>query len=65
MDIPREFTQLSQSQLMQFAKAGFDAYWDLVDKIAKTKEINSTLQHISKDVSEMQKFINKQNQDTE
>lgn len=63
MDIPREFDKLTQAQIMHFAKAGFDTYWELVNKLQASKEINSTMQHISKDVIEMQKIINKQNQE--
>lgn len=62
MDIPRDFSKLTHAQLLHFAKAGFDTYWDLVDKLKASKAINSTMQHISKDVIEMQKVINKQNQ---
>lgn len=63
MDIPREFSELSHEQLMRFAKVGFDAYWDLVDRLQSSKYINSTMQHISKDVIEMQKVINQQNRE--
>lgn len=62
MDIPREFDKLTHAQLMYFAKVGFDTYWDLIDRLKASKEINSTMQHISQDVIEMQKIINKQNQ---
>lgn len=62
MDIPRDFSELTHAQLVHFAKAGFDTYWDLVDRLKASKEINSTMQHISKDVIEMQKVINSQNQ---
>lgn len=62
MDIPREFNKLTHAQLVYFARAGFDVYWDFVDSLMKGKELNSTIQHISKDVAEMQKIINKQNQ---
>ena len=62
MDIPRDFSKLTHAQLLHFAKAGFDTYWELVDKMKASKEINSTMQHIGKDVIEMQKIINKQNQ---
>ena len=62
MDIPREFSKLTHAQLMHFAKAGFETYWELVDRLKASKEINSTMQHISKDVVKMQKIINKQNQ---
>ena len=62
MDIPRDFSKLTHSQLLHFAKAGFDTYWGLVDTMKSSKEINSTMQHIGKDVIEMQKIINKQNQ---
>lgn len=62
MDIPREFDKLTHAQLMHFAKSGFDTYWELIDRLKASKEINSTMQHISQDVIEMQKTINKQNQ---
>ena len=62
MDIPRDFRKLNHAQLLHFAKAGFDTYWELVDKMKASKEINSTTQRISQDVIEMQKIINKQNQ---
>lgn len=62
MDIPRYFDKLTHEQLMRFAKARFDAYWDLVDKLKASRKLNSTMQHISKDVIELQKLINKQNQ---
>lgn len=63
MNIPREFDKLTHAQLIHFAKAGFDAYWDLVDRLQASKAINSTMQKISKDIIEMQKVINKQNQE--
>lgn len=63
MDIPRDFSKLTHAQLIRFAKIGFDTYWDLVDKIKVNKGINSTIQYISKEVIEMQKVINKQNQE--
>ena len=62
MDIPRDFSKLTNAQLLHFAKAGFDTYWELVDRMKSSKEINSTMQRISKDVIEMQKVINEQNQ---
>ena len=62
MDIPRDFSKLTHAQLLHFAKAGFDTYWELVDRMKARKEINSTTQRISQDVIEMQKIINKQNQ---
>lgn len=63
MNIPREFDKLTHAQLMHFAKAGFDTYWDLVDMLQASNDINSTMQKISKDTIEMQKVINKQNQE--
>lgn len=63
MDIPREFDKLTHAQLIHFAKAGFYTYWDLVDMLQASKDINSTMQKISKDTIEMQKVINKQNQE--
>lgn len=63
MDIPRDFDKLTQEQLMRFAKAGFDTYWDLVDRLKASMEINSTMQHIGKDAIVMQKIINKKNQE--
>lgn len=63
MDIPREFNKLTHSQLLHFAKAGFDTYWELVDRLQASKAVNSTMQRISKEVIEMQKVINKQNQE--
>lgn len=62
MDIPRDFSKLTHAQLLHFAKAGFDTYWDLIDRLKASKEFNSTVQHINKDVIEVQKVINKQNQ---
>lgn len=62
MDIPRDFNKLTQEQLMRFAKMGFDSYWDLVDRLLKSKEVNSRFQHISNDIIEIQKTINKLNQ---
>ena len=62
MDIPRDFSKLTRDQLLHFAKAGVDTYWELVDRMKASKEINSTMQRISQDVIEMQKIINKQNQ---
>ena len=62
MDIPRDFSKLTHAQLLHFAKAGFEAYWEVVNKMIASKEINSTMQHIGKDVIEMQKIINSQNQ---
>lgn len=62
MAIPRDFSKLTHAQLLHFAKAGFDTYWELVDRMKASKEINSTMQHIGKDVIEMQKVINEQNQ---
>ena len=62
MDIPRDFSKLTHAQLLHFAKAGFDTYWELVDRMKAREEINSTMQHIGKDVIEMQKIINEQNQ---
>ena len=62
MDIPRDFRKLNHAQLLHFAKAGFDTYWELVDKMKASNEINSTMQRISQDVIEMQKIINEQNQ---
>lgn len=62
MDIPRDFSKLTHAQLLHFAKAGFEYYWEVVNKIIVSKEINSTMQRISQDVIEMQKIINKQNQ---
>ena len=62
MDIPRDFRRLNHAQLLHFAKAGFDTYWELVDKMKASKEINSTTQRIGQDMIEMQKIINKQNQ---
>lgn len=62
MDIPRDFRKLTHAQLLHFAKAGFEAYWEVVNKMIARKEINSTMQRISKDVIEMQKIINEQNQ---
>ena len=63
MAIPRDFNKLTQAQLIRFARAGFDAYWDLVDKLKASRKFNSTMQHISKDVIELQKPFNKQNQE--
>ena len=63
MDIPKDFNQLTHQQLMSFAKIGFDTYWDLVNRLKNNSELNSRLQHISKDVVEMQKIINRQNQE--
>ena len=62
MDIPRDFSKLTHAQLLHFAKAGFEAYWEVVNKMIANKEINSTMQRISQDVIEMQKIINEQNQ---
>lgn len=62
MDIPRDFSKLTHAQLLHFAKAGFDTYWEVVNKMIASKEINSTMQRISQDVVEMQKIINEQNQ---
>lgn len=62
MDIPRDFKKLTHAQLLHFAKAGFEAYWEVVNKTIASKQINSTMQRISQDVIEMQKIINKQNQ---
>ena len=62
MDIPRDFSKLTHAQLLHFAKAGFDTYWELVDRMKASNEINSTMQLIGKDVIEMQKVINEQNQ---
>ena len=62
VDIPRDFSKLTLAQLLHFAKAGFNTYWELVGRMKASKEINSTMQHIGKDVIEMQKIINKQNQ---
>lgn len=62
MDIPRDFRKLTHAQLLHFAKAGFEAYWEVVNKMIASEEINSTMQRISQDVIEMQKIINEQNQ---
>ena len=62
MDIPRDFSKLTNAQLLHFAKAGFNTYWELVDRLKASKEINSTLQRIGQDMIEMQKVINEQNQ---
>ena len=62
MDIPRDFSKLTHSQLLHFAKAGFNTYLELVDRLKASKEINYTLQRISQDMIEMQKVINEQNQ---
>ena len=62
MDIQRDFSKLTNAQLLHFAKAGFDTYWELVDKMKASKEINSILQRVGKDMIEMQKVINEQNQ---
>ena len=62
MDIPRDFSKLTHDQLLHFAKSGFDTYWELVDRMKASEEINSTMQRIGKDVIEMQKVINSQNQ---
>lgn len=63
MDIPRDFKELTQQQLVEFARIGFDTFWDLVDRLKASKELNSTAQRIRKEVIEMQKVINKQNQE--
>lgn len=63
MDIPRDFNKLTQAQLIRLARAGFDTYWDLVDRLKVSEEFNSTTQRIRKEVVEMQKVINKQNQE--
>ena len=62
MDIPRDFSKLTNAQLLHFAKSGFNTYWELVDRLKASKEINSTLQRIGQDMIEMQKVINEQNQ---
>ena len=62
MDIPRDFSKLTHAQLLHFAKAGFDTYWELLDRMKASRAINSTMQRISQDVIEMQKIINEQNQ---
>ena len=62
-NIPRDFNELTHQQLINFAKIGFDTYWDLVDRLKASREVNSTMQHISKDVIELQKPFNKQNQE--
>lgn len=63
MNIPRDFDKLSIQQLRYFAKISFDAYWDISDRLQASKEFNSTMQHISQDIAELQKVINKQNQE--
>lgn len=63
MDIPKDFNQLTHQQLIDFAKVGFETYWDLMDRLRNNSELNSRLQHISQDVTEMQKVINRQNQE--
>lgn len=62
MEIPRDFNQLTLQQLKDFAKIGFDTYWDLIDNLSVNTDFNSVAQHISKEVANMQKIINKQNQ---
>lgn len=62
MEIPRDFDKLSMQQLRQFAKITFDIYWDLVDRLQKSNSGNSLMQRISNDTSELQKTINKLNQ---
>ena len=63
MEIPRDFNQLTLQQLKDFAKIGFDTYWDLIDNLSVNTDLNSVAQHIKKEVSNMQKIINKQNQE--
>ena len=63
MDIPKDFNQLTHQQLINFAKIGFDTYWDLVDRLRNNSELNSRLQHISIDVLKFQELINRQNQE--
>lgn len=63
MQIPRDFNQLTLQQLKDFAKIGFDTYWDLIDNLSINTDFNSVAQHISKEVANMQKIINKQNQE--
>ena len=41
MDIPRDFRKLNHAQLLHFAKAGFEAYWEVVNKMIASKEINA------------------------
>lgn len=63
MDIPKDFNQLTHQQIISFAKIGFDTYWDLVDRLRNNSELNSRMQHISKDVLKLQELINRQNQE--
>lgn len=62
-NIPRDFNELTHQQMIEFARMSFDAYWELFDRLAKNKELNSCSQHISQDVTEIQKLINKLNQE--
>ncbi len=63
MEIPRDFNQLTLQQLKDFAKIGFDTYWDLIDNLSVNTDFNSVAQHIRKEVTNMQKIINKLNQE--
>lgn len=63
MEIPRDFNELTQQQLKDFARMGFNTYWDLIDNLSVNTDFSSVAQHISKEVTNMQKIINKQNQE--
>lgn len=63
MEIPRDFNQLTLQQLKDFAKIGFDTYWDLIDYLSINTNFNYVTQHLSKEVTNMQKIINQQNQE--
>ena len=63
MEIPRDFNQLTLQQLKDFAKIGFDTYWDLIDNLSVNTDFNSVAQHIRREVTNMQKIINQQNQE--
>lgn len=63
MEIPRDFNQLTLQQLKELAKIGFDIYWDLIDNLSVNTDFNSVAQHIRKEITNMQKIINKQNQE--
>lgn len=63
MDIPREFAKLTQQQLVDFAKSGFETYWNIMDMLEHNDNFNSQMQHIGAEVENMQKLMHEQCQE--
>lgn len=63
MDIPREFAKLTQQQLVDFAKSGFEIYWNIRNMLEHNDNFNSQMKHTGAEVENMQKLMHEQCQE--